>query len=624
MIKTKQKVQPFLKWAGGKSQLLPELSKHIPKSYGRYIEPFLGGGALFFYLQPQKAILADSNEELINCYTVVRDNVEKLIKALRKYVNEEDFFYKIRAQNTARFGEVSRAARIIYLNKTCYNGLYRVNKQGNFNVPFGKRKNPTICDENKLRSASIALQGVSLLCDSYSNVIKHYAKAGDFVYFDPPYYPVGGFSDFKRYTKDFFYEEDHFELRNLVSKLVEKKAYVLLTNSNTEFVRKIFDSFKYKAVETRRNISCNAATRTGQDLIVIATAPQKKTSSRQTLHGKKLLENFPGTRFMGSKYRVLPFIWDCVKDLPFESVLDAFSGSGCVSYMFKQYNKQVISNDFMHFCSHISTALIENTNIKLNKTDVEMLLSQNNNDSFISKKFKGLYFSDTENKFLDSVRANIENFRNKYKKSLALAALSRACLKRRARGIFTFVGDRYDDGRRDMQITLQEHFQENIEIFNSAVFDNGYQNQSFNLDIFNLNANADLVYIDPPYYTPKSDNDYCRRYHFVEGLVRQWKGLKIQEKTITKKFERYKTLFISKNDIYEAFDSLFKKFQDSIIVVSYSSNSLPSKSELIDLLKQYKGEVIVHQVEHLYSFGTHGHKVGDNANRVLEYVFVAY
>lgn len=131
-----QKVPPFLKWAGGKSQLLPELSKYIPKSYGRYIEPFLGGGALFFYLQPHKAILADSNEELINCYIVVRDNVEKLIKALKTYVNEEDFYYKVRAQNPAKLGEIKRSARIIYLNKTCYNGLYSVNKQVQFNLLY--------------------------------------------------------------------------------------------------------------------------------------------------------------------------------------------------------------------------------------------------------------------------------------------------------------------------------------------------------------------------------------------------------------------------------------------------------------------------------------------------------
>jgi len=632
--------QPFLKWAGGKAQLLPELVKYVPEAYGRYVEPMVGGGALFFHLQPQRAMLADLNGELINCYEVVRDHVQDLIKALHAYVNEEGFYYQVREQDPAALEPVQRAARTIYLNKTCYNGLYRVNKKGKFNVPFGRRKNPVICDEVNLRAAHRVLQGVELICADYKDLLREYAQPGDFVYLDPPYYPAGGYADFKRYTKEFFYEEDHIELRDEVCRLVEMGCWVLLTNSNTEFVRKLYEGFDYEVVDTRRSISSKASTRKGQDLIVVATRPTQttysqlsfvatrptqRTPSQSSLRGKRLLEHFPGTRYMGSKYRVLPFIWQCVNDLDFSSVLDAFSGSGAVSYMFKQYGKQVVSNDFLHFAYHFARAIIENSDVRLDDDDVEKLIQPNSNaGAFIADTFKGLYYSDEENAFLDSLRANIELLADPYKKSLALAAISRACMKRRPRGIFTYVGDRYDDGRRDLRISLQQHFLENVQAFNAAVFRNGQDNLAFNCDVFDLDVGGDLVYLDPPYYTPHSDNDYTRRYHFVEGLVRQWQGLQIQHRTKTKKFKRYPTPFISKDTVHPAFDQLFAKFQNSILVISYSSNSIPEKGELVAMLKKYKGHVRVHQVEHLYSFGTHGHKSGSSANRVREFVFVAY
>ena len=234
---------------------------------------------------------------------------------------------------------------LIYLNKTCFNGLYRVNKQGQFNVPFGHRKKPTICDEGNLQAASKALVGVKIFSGDYLKILGKYAKPGDFIFLDPPYHPVSSYADFKRYTKEFFYEEDHIDLRDEVDRLVQLGCHVLLTNSTTDFVRKLYEGYNYVAIDTKRNISSNAETRTGQDLVVIATKPQEKTKSLLSLRGKHILENFPGTRYMGSKYRVLPFIWDVVKELHFDSVLDVFSGSACVSYMFKQQGKRVISND---------------------------------------------------------------------------------------------------------------------------------------------------------------------------------------------------------------------------------------------------------------------------------------
>ncbi|MBT3363114.1 MAG: Dam family site-specific DNA-(adenine-N6)-methyltransferase [Chloroflexi bacterium] len=621
-----KKTQPFLKWAGGKTQLLPSLVKHVPKTYEKYIEPMIGGGALFFYLCPQKAVLSDSNSDLINAYQIVRDNVKALINALKHYNNDEDLYYQIRGMEPELLDPIDRAARMIFLNKTCFNGLYRVNKQGKFNVPFGKRKNPKICDEINLLAAHEALQNVELVCADYKSTIKQYAKKGDFIYIDPPYHPVGEYSDFKRYTKERFFEEDHVELRDVFIQLIENECLPLITNSNTPYILKLYEAFDYEVVNTRRNISSNALTRAnGQDLIVFPPANIRTQKSTQNTTNGGLLEHFPGTRFMGSKYSVLPFIWQCVKDLRFESVLDAFSGSSCVSYMFKRSGKRVISNDFMHFTYHFANALIENSDHVISNPETQMLVSPNNSAStFISDTFQGLYFSDEENAFLDSLLLNIEALEEPYKKSLAFAAISRACLKKRPRGIFTYTGERYDDGRRDLRMSLQEHFLANIEAFNAAVFTNGRNNLAINSDVFDLNVDADLVYLDPPYYTPKSDNEYTRRYHFVEGLVRNWEGLKIEYHTKTKKFERYNTPFTSKDTIVSALDRLFSKFKDSILVVSYSSNSLPGKGEIVAMLKTYKKNVLVHQINHLYSFGTHNHRVNSNANRVQEYIFIAY
>lgn len=367
--------KPFLKWAGGKTQILDDLLRHIPDNYERYLEPMVGAGALFFRLQPRTAILADQNEELINAYRVVRDDVQKLISTLREFVNEEQVYYKVRAMDSDQLDPIERAARTIYLNKTCYNGLYRVNKKGQFNVPFGKRKNPTICDTDTLLAASDALQNVVLIAGNYRQTLEQYAKPNDFVYLDPPYHPTGQYADFKRYTKEFFYEEDHIELRDEVIRLVSLGCRVLLTNSYTDFVQQLYEGFDYEVIDTRRNISSDAKTRTGTDLIVIATRPPAKSDT--TSDTVKLLDHFPGTRFMGSKYRILPFLWEHIRNLDFDTVLDAFSGSGCVSYMLKQRGKQVLSNDFMHFCYHISRGIVENNKTCLSKQEIDLLMLPN-------------------------------------------------------------------------------------------------------------------------------------------------------------------------------------------------------------------------------------------------------
>lgn len=327
---------------------------------------------------------------------------------------------------------------------------------------------------------------------------------------------------------------------------------------------------------------------------------------------------------MGSKQGILSPIWSAIKQLPFTSVLDAFSGSGCVGYLFKSQGKSVISNDFLKYAYHLANALIANADEILTSEHVAMLLEPNTKrQNFIQETFQGLYFSDEENLFLDNTYANIQLLTSPFQRSLALSALNRACIKRRARGVFTYTGERYNDGRRDLRISLQRQFVEAIELLNGAVFDNDQQNIALNQDVFSLDVTPDLVYLDPPYYTPLSDNDYLRRYHFVEGLSCYWQGVEILHNTKTKKLRKYYTPFDSRTEVYGAFERLFKKFSNSIIVLSYSSNSLPRRDELTEMLKSIKSNVVVHTIEHQYSFGTHAHKIGNQNNAVQEYLFVA-
>ncbi len=333
-------------------------------------------------------------------------------------------------------------------------------------------------------------------------------------------------------------------------------------------------------------------------------------------------ELFPGTRYMGSKNKIINDLWAILKDIEFNSFLDVFAGSNVVSYFMKTQGKSVITNDFLSISYYSSKAIIENSEVTISDADLDLLLSQDSNESFISDTFKDLYFTDDENAFLDKTRSNISDLDNEYKKAIAISALVRACMKKRPRGIFTFVGHRYDDGRKDLKKSLKDHFIDNIEIFNQAVFNNSKDCESLNLYSQEISKTADLVYLDPPYYSPKSDNDYVRRYHFVEGLAKNWKGLEIQEHTKTKKFKSYVSPFSKKELAFKAFHSLIEQHKNSIIAISYSSNSLPTKQELKEILQEYKKEVEVYEIDHTYSFGNQNDKIGNQANRVKEYLFI--
>ena len=333
-------------------------------------------------------------------------------------------------------------------------------------------------------------------------------------------------------------------------------------------------------------------------------------------------QQFPGTRYMGSKNKIIYSLWEHLSQLQFESAFDAFGGSNVVGYFLKCQGKKVITNDFLAFSYITSKAIIENSSEQLNEDDIESLLRPNKNNKFIQTTFKDIFYSEDENKFLDTVSQNIAELQNEYKSALAYSALVRACVKKRSRGIFTFVGERYNDGRVDMQKTISQHFAESIDFFNAAVFDNGFQNEAHNSRTESISVNTDLVYLDPPYFTPKSDNDYTRRYHFIEGLVKNWKGLDIQEQSVVKKFASYKSPFAKRETAYEAFLDLFKAYKNSIIAISYSSNSFPTKDELFEMLSNYKSNVVVHEIDHTYSIGNQNHKIGNKNNRVQEYLFI--
>lgn len=337
------------------------------------------------------------------------------------------------------------------------------------------------------------------------------------------------------------------------------------------------------------------------------------------------IAKFPATRYMGSKRKLLSQIWDIVSRYDVDTVQDLFAGSNVVSYMLKSQGKRVISNDYMYFSASTAKALIENRHTLLSGDQVESLICKKfPNDGFVESVFDGLYFSAEDNKFIDSVRAGIElELDDDYQKSIAMSALVRACMKKRPRGIFTYTGMRYDDGRRDLKLTLKEHFVEAVSSINAAVFDGGSACVSMREDAMNVPPVRDsLVYIDPPYYSKRSDNDYIRRYHFVEGLARGWEGVEIQEHTKTKKFKTYHTPFSSRDGAKSAFDQLFHNHRDSVLVVSYSSNSLPTAEEMVDLMRSYKSNVDVVPIRYRYSFGNQGFRVSDNRNSALEYLFI--
>lgn len=255
--------RPFLKWAGGKSKLIQQYLTHLPSenTYKNYYEPFLGGGAVFFHIQPRKAILTDINAELIITYRCVRDNVKELIYLLKEHESKHsrDYYYHVRANPVKT--DLEKAARLIYLNKTCFNGLYRVNSQGKFNVPLGKYKNPNICPEDLLIAASEALYQAEIKQADFTEVVNSATDSDDFVYFDPPYYPISETSYFTSYTNYSFQENQQIQLRDIFIKLSGRGVKVMLSNSDCEFIRNLYSGFNIQTISAARAINSNVKKR---------------------------------------------------------------------------------------------------------------------------------------------------------------------------------------------------------------------------------------------------------------------------------------------------------------------------------------------------------------------------
>lgn len=260
----KKRVEPFLKWAGGKSQLLEQFKPLFPKegAYKRYIEPFIGGGAVFFYLEPKEAIISDLNKDLIEAYKVVKSNPKELVELLKKYEKKhsKEFYLKIREEyNADKLDKINKAAHLIYLNKACFNGLYRVNSKGGFNVPFGQHKKFSV-NEAGIFATSKILKKTKIEHTDFTQVLKN-AKKGDFVYFDPPYYPLNAGSNFTTYTKESFLEKEQEKLMKTFEKLDARGCILMLSNSDTPFIRKLYKRWHITKVSAKRFINCMAEKR---------------------------------------------------------------------------------------------------------------------------------------------------------------------------------------------------------------------------------------------------------------------------------------------------------------------------------------------------------------------------
>ncbi|PJA02326.1 hypothetical protein COX73_01380 [bacterium (Candidatus Gribaldobacteria) CG_4_10_14_0_2_um_filter_36_18] len=359
--------------------------------------------------------------------------------------------------------------------------------------------------------------------------------------------------------------------------------------------------------------------------IYISSEPLVSTEEIKNIYKEPLtlfrgedISKFPSTRFQGSKTKLVDWVWDNTKNLEFETVVDLFGGTGSVGYMFKQKGKRVFYNDYLKFNYLTGVALIENYNKKLTNDDLEFILSKHKNDkypNFIQTTFKNIYYTDEENRWLDIVSTNIGKIKDKYKQALAYFSLFQSCIIKRPYNLFhrKNLYIRKADVKRSFgnkttwDRPFKEHFLNFAKEINQAIFDNGKRNMAFSQDAFDFNKQADLIYIDTPYISNKGVGvDYIDFYHFLEGICdyKNWIN-HIDYNSKHRKFKNKKSIWTDRNLIYNAFDKIFEKFQNNILVVSYRSDGIPSVEEIVSLLKKYKKNISIKQKAYKYALNHH-------------------
>jgi len=309
---------------------------------------------------------------------------------------------------------------------------------------------------------------------------------------------------------------------------------------------------------------------------------------------------------MGSKYKLVPQLAAVFGEIGGTTAIDPFSGSGVVSYLMKSLGYNTVASDFLSFPTVIASATVANRRSRLTPADIERICGPAADDrDFIASTFDGLYFERSDHEFLDSAWSHIDTMSG-FKRNIALSALVLAAAKKQPRGVFTFTDGRYNDGRRDLRLTLREHFVETAAAYNAVVFDNGTVCSTIRSDVHELEPGIpDLVYLDPPYTPARDDNCYIKRYHFLEGLSVYWNGAEIMQETKTKKLAKRFTPFSYKRTVNDALSRMFEDFQHSTIVLSYSSNAVPDADTIAGLMSEVKSNVEVREVPHRYHFGTH-------------------
>lgn len=331
---------------------------------------------------------------------------------------------------------------------------------------------------------------------------------------------------------------------------------------------------------------------------------------------------YPRLRYMGSKYQLLPHLERTFAEIGGTTAADPFSGSGVVSYLLKAQGFNVTSSDFMQFPATVARAVVENSHVRLDSKLVDTICGPAADDRhFIRSTFDGIFFTPDDLDFLDSAWSHIDHLEG-YTRDLAIAALILSAARKQPRGVFTFAdSSRYADGRRDLRLSLKEHFHEAVDEYNATVIDTNTICQAKCGDVFSFDNTApDIVYLDPPYAPPHDDADYMKRYHFLEGLSVYWRGVTIMEHTKTKKIEKRYTPFAYKRTIEDALLRTFQTFEGAgAIVLSYSSNALPGHDRIVELLRQVKKHVEVQSIDHRYSFGTHA---GATRRTATEFLFI--